>query len=170
MTRKAPLSPVRNTRLRRGSIARAEGSSFLDGFTLYWLSVVSSQSDRQLTAMLHDALQISLAEWRVMLMVGKMPGLSTDAIAGKTTMDKAKVSRAIARQTALGYVMRSTLKSDRRLNSVTITNSGKRVFKQCLDVAENAQADFLRSLSATEHGALFELLTRLNKSNARGNG
>lgn len=78
--------------IRRKNL-HASGDTFFEGFTLYWLSVASSNAERQLTKSLQATMKISLPEWRVMLLVGKMPGLSTDTIAGKTTMDKSKVSR-----------------------------------------------------------------------------
>jgi DNA-binding MarR family transcriptional regulator len=162
MTSKArSRQPATPAPARRKNL-RATGDSFFEGFTLYWLSVASNTAERGLTQLLQATVELSLPEWRVMLLVGKMPGLSTDAIADKTTMDKSKVSRAIARLGALGYVERTVPKTDRRLNSLAITKSGKRVFERCLEIAETAQADFVSPLSSAEHDTLFALLARLS--------
>jgi DNA-binding MarR family transcriptional regulator len=64
---------------------------------------------------LESELNLSLAEWRVILIVGEVPHLSTDALAARTTMDKARVSRAIARLVALGHLNREVQDSGRRL-------------------------------------------------------
>lgn len=162
MTPKTRLGQSATPDLIRRKNLRAPGDSFFEGFTLYWLSVASSNAERQLTKSLQATVKISLAEWRVMLLVGKMPGLSTDTIAGKTTMDKSKVSRAIARLAALGYVERSVPNADRRLNSLTITKSGKQIFERCLEVAETMQANFMKPLTPAEHDILFALLARLS--------
>lgn len=138
-----------------------EGKSFLDGFLLYHVSVVSHLTGRVLSRHLDREVGLSIPEWRVILIIGKIPDLSTDQVAARTTMDKTKVSRAIARLAALGYITREVSATDRRQNRLEITPKGVPVFERCLAVAENVQAEVLRSLTASETKALFSILTKI---------
>jgi DNA-binding MarR family transcriptional regulator len=137
------------------------GKSFLDGFLLYHLSVVSNLSSRVLSDHLDREVGLSIPEWRVILIIGKIPGLSTDQVAARTTMDKTKVSRAIARLGALGYIDRQISASDRRQNRLEITPAGIPIFERCLVVASNVQTEVLRSLTAAEEKAFLAILLKI---------
>jgi DNA-binding MarR family transcriptional regulator len=141
--------------------------TFLDAFTLYRLSVASSVADQLLTDLLKVELRLSLAEWRVMLIVGKVPGLSTDGLAGLTTMDKPRVSRAIARLSALGLLNRETPGQDRRLIALSVTAKGAKVSRKCAEIAQAAQIQFLGRLTAKERSDLFSLLAKLSQKRDR---
>ena len=141
-------------------------SKFLDDFLLYQLSIASGACDRLLTKMLETELDLSLGEWRVILMVGEVAGLSTDALAARTTMDKARVSRAITRLVALGYLKREIQNEDRRLISLFFTDKGRSVFKKSLEIGKQAEKQFLDPLSKFELAQLFSHLAKLAKANA----
>jgi DNA-binding MarR family transcriptional regulator len=140
--------------------ARA-GKSFLDGFLLYHLSVVSNLSSHILSGHLDREVGLSIPEWRVILIIGKIPGLSTDQVAARTTMDKAKVSRAIVRLGARGYIDRQISASDRRQNRLEITPAGIPIFERCLVIANNVQTEVLRSLTAAEEKAFLAILLKI---------
>lgn len=156
ITSKGSLSKAKRSR----AMSR-EGKSFLDGFLLYHVSVVSHLTGRVLSRHLDREVGLSIPEWRVILIIGKIPDLSTDQVAARTTMDKTKVSRAIARLAALGYITREVSATDRRQNRLEITPKGVPVFERCLAVAEDVQAEVLRSLTASETKALFLILTKI---------
>ena len=162
MDAKTTSRPRGERAVRRRALERA-GSSFLDGFLLYHLSVVSNLSSRVLSDHLDREVGLSIPEWRVILIIGKIPGLSTDQVAARTTMDKTKVSRAIARLAALGYIDRQISDSDLRQNRLEITPSGTSVFERCLVVANNVQSEVLRSLTAAEEKTFLNLLLKIER-------
>jgi DNA-binding MarR family transcriptional regulator len=135
---------------------------FLDNFLLYQLSVAAGHSGGLLTKALDAELNLTLAEWRVILIVGEIPNLSNDAVAARTTMDKARVSRAIARLVALGILNREVKGSDRRLIALSLTNQGRAMFQSSMDIGEDVEARFLAPLSKSERALLFQLLIKLS--------
>lgn len=137
-------------------------SRFLDHFLLYQLSVAAGNSGGLLTKALDAELKLSLAEWRVVLMVGEIPNLSNDAVAARTTMDKARVSRAIARLVALGILNRDVDDTDRRLIALSLTSRGREIFQASMDIGEQVEARFLAPLSQSERAILGELLLKLS--------
>jgi DNA-binding MarR family transcriptional regulator len=137
---------------------------FLDHFLLYQLSVAAGSSGGLLTRALDAELQLSLAEWRVILIVGEIPNLSNDAVAARTTMDKARVSRAIARLVSMGILNREVDDSDRRLIALSLTSQGRAIFQASMDIGEKVEARFLAPLSKSERAILFELLIKLSKT------
>jgi DNA-binding MarR family transcriptional regulator len=157
---KTTARPLSKRAGRQRALERV-GKSFLDGFLLYHLSVVSNMSSRVLSDHLDREVGLSIPEWRVILIIGKIPGLSTDQVAARTTMDKTKVSRAIARLGALGYIDRQISASDRRQNRLEITPVGIPVFERCLVVASNVQTEVLRSLTAAEEKAFLAFLLKI---------
>jgi DNA-binding MarR family transcriptional regulator len=135
---------------------------FLDNFLLYQLSVAAGNSGGLLTKALDIELSLSLAEWRVILIVGEIPNLSNDAVAARTTMDKARVSRAIARLVSMGVLNREVDDSDRRLIALSLTKRGSAIFQSSMDIGEHVEARFLAPLSKSERAILFELLIKLS--------
>jgi len=138
---------------------------FLDHFLLYQLSVAAGKSGGLLTKALDAELKLSLAEWRVVLLVGEIPNLSNDAVAARTTMDKARVSRAIARLVAMDILNRDVDDSDRRLISLSLTQRGRMIFQSSMDIGEQVEAQFLAPLSKSERALLFEMLLKLSATN-----
>jgi DNA-binding MarR family transcriptional regulator len=154
-------SRPRGERAEKQRALKRVGKSFLDGFLLYHLSVVSNLSSRVLSDHLDREVGLTIPEWRVILIIGKIPGLSTDQVAARTTMDKTKVSRAIARLAALGYIDRQISASDRRQNRLEITPAGIPIFERCLTVANDVQGEVLRSLTAAEEKAFLAILLKI---------
>lgn len=154
--------PFRRAHTSNASVKLKARSQFLDTFLLYQLSIASAYSDRLLTRLLDTELKLSLAEWRVILMVGEVPNLSTDALAARTTMEKARVSRAIARLVALGLLDRKVQDSDRRLIALSLTTQGRAVFKSSLTIGKSAENQILNPISKQERAQLFHILTKLS--------
>ena len=89
-------------------------------------------------------------------------GPSSQADLGRCTgIDRSDVVAAINAMVERGFVERNPDPSNRRRNIVTITAAGKDHLEKLSTLLGDAQAELLRTLSATESKALAELLSRI---------
>ena len=67
----------------------------LDRFVPYRLSVLTNRISNAIARHYSEQFGLSIAEWRVMAVLGQSPGLSASEVALRTEMDKVQVSRAV---------------------------------------------------------------------------
>lgn len=62
----------------------------LEEFLPYRLSVVTNRASRLFARRYSEVFGISIAEWRVLAVVGRFGGLSASAVVARTAMDKGR--------------------------------------------------------------------------------
>lgn len=142
--------------------ARDEPVLRLDRFLPYRLSVLASRTSRTLARRYRERFGLSIAEWRVMAVLGWREGLSASEIAERTAMDKVKVSRAITRLEQRKLLARSRDPSDRRISRHRLTAAGRAVYGQVVPLARAFEEHLLAVLTTEERRLLFALLDRLD--------
>src|SRR5207248_1874476 len=71
---------------------------------------------------------LSIPEWRVMAVLGGMPGLSAREVASRTEMDKVQVRRAVASLMRNKRLQRVTDGADGRITRLSLTPRGKAIY------------------------------------------
>lgn len=145
----------------RDQAVRAAGFD-LEAFLPYELSVVSNRVSRTFARRYADAFGLSIPEWRVMAMVGRYAPLSSNQICERTAMDKAKVSRAVSRLIAAGYLSRGTHPADQRLIQLDFTAAGRRVYDSIVPLAQEIEAELMAAFEPGEREVLRRLLRKLD--------
>jgi DNA-binding MarR family transcriptional regulator len=135
----------------------------LDRFVPYGLSVLTARITARLAREYEKAVGLPLPEARVMTVLGSFRPVSSNAVVQHTSMDKATVSRAIARLIRLGLVTRKPNSRDRRLLVLDFTPAGRRAYAQLAGLALRWEAWFTAELSATERGQFVRTLARLRQ-------
>lgn len=107
------------------------------------------------------AKQLSLNEWRVMVVLASHPGISASEVAALSGMDKMSVSRAIAALARHKRLTRRADDGDRRRISLTLNAAGRRVFAEVAALGRQREAQLLSRLSLAEQGQLLGLVNRL---------
>ena len=74
----------------------------------------------------HD---LSLSDWRVMMVLGSHPGTTASEVCQRTGMDKMSVSRAIAALARRRRVTRKPDPADGRRTLVWLSSTGQRLFE-----------------------------------------
>lgn len=138
------------------------GDFDLEAFLPYELSVVSNRVSRTFARRYADAFGLSIPEWRVMAMVGRYAPLSSNQICERTAMDKAKVSRAVARLIDAGHLTRNTNPADQRLIQLSFTAAGRRVYEAIVPLAQEIEDELMGAFAAGEREALRVLLRKLD--------
>jgi len=110
---------------------------------------------------LDTAHGLSVADWRVMLTLGREPGLSAAEITSRWAMDKMAISRAIKRLTTAGMIARKRNPRDRRSYQLSLTRAGRALHAAVMPGATQRYRDFVACLSRTERDALRRALAKL---------
>lgn len=142
----------------------------LDAFLPYRLSVASNLVSRLFARRYAEEFGLSIAEWRVIAVLGSDGTGTASAIRARTGMDKAKVSRAVAGLRARRLLREGTNRGDRRLAPLLLTSSGRAMFEAIIPRARALEAELAAALapgaSAALAGALHALAARAREMGA----
>lgn len=130
----------------------------LETFLPYRLSVLANRLSRAFARHYQDEFGISIAEWRVIAVLGSFAPLSSNEIGEKTEMDKAKVSRAVAQLLQSGLIARDAHPTDQRLIQLTLSRQGRRIYEAIVPRAKALEAELTRGLSRRELAQIHDLL------------
>jgi DNA-binding MarR family transcriptional regulator len=146
----------------RDSVIEVVNDDFkLEDFLPFRLAVAASSVSRLMARRLAEAYGISIAEWRVLTMVGRYGTLSPSLVGDRTAMDKVKVSRAAASLVARGMIKQSQDPADGRGRLLRLTRKGANVFQGAIPLAEALEAELADGLNRSEWSALQKALLRL---------
>lgn len=133
----------------------------LERFLPFRLSQLTNMVSDDLAARYRSRFGISIPEWRVMAGLGHLGQASAGEIAAHGSMDKVKVSRAVARMLDAGLITRETDPRDNRASILRLSPRGRRVYDRIAALALAWERDFLAPLSPDEVMKLEDMLARL---------
>ncbi|MEM8773090.1 MAG: MarR family transcriptional regulator [Pseudomonadota bacterium] len=107
---------------------------------------------------------LTIPEWRVLAVAAQADALAARDVVAKTPMDKMTVSRAIASLEAKGFARRAASAEDRRLQMVSLTQTGRALFNRVATRALAFEKSFLENLNADERALFIELLAKIEES------
>lgn len=105
-----------------------------------------------------NELNITTEQWAILNAVYHNPGASQTDLARACLKDKTNVTRILDLLVKKGYVIRNRDLNDRRIYSITLTDSGESVLNQLINISDNANKTFISDLNRDEY---FELMQRL---------
>ena len=133
----------------------------LEHFLPYRLSVLSNRISQTIAGAYARRFGIGVTEWRVLAVLGRYRGLSANAVAARTAMDKVAVSRAVARLLARDLLQRDTHDDDRRRSVLELSEAGYRIYDEVVPVALAYEQRLLAPLDVDERVQLDRLLRKL---------
>jgi DNA-binding MarR family transcriptional regulator len=133
----------------------------LDRFVPYRLSVLTNRVSNAIAREYSERFGLSIAEWRVMAVLGGAAGLSARDVAARTEMDKVQVSRAVANLMHDKRVQRQTDEADARVTRLSLSAKGRAIYDEIVPLALSLEAQFLDALTNDERAAFDRLLTKL---------
>jgi DNA-binding MarR family transcriptional regulator len=156
------LSPRPSSRPNRKQRASVDERPLrLDRFLPYRLSILAARVTARLAREYEQAIGLQLPEARVLTVLGAHRPVSSNAIVQHTSMDKATVSRAVARLLRLGLLTRRPDPRDRRLLVLDFTPKGRRRYGRLARLARAWETWFVAELEGTERRRLLATLIRL---------
>lgn len=101
------------------------------------------------------------AMYMILLHIARNPGTSQDAIASQMYIDKGTITRRTKQLEAFGYIRRETSQTDRRKNSLFITENGEALIPEIRRHLRAWAEGITRDLDDSERVLLVSLLDRL---------
>jgi len=139
----------------------------LDRFVPYRLSVLTNRVSNAIARTYSERFGLSVAEWRVMAVLGQASGLSAGEVARRTEMDKVQVSRAVARLVRRRRVQKQADSSDGRITRLALTLRGRAIYDEIVPHALALEERFLSTLAPFERAAFNTLIIKLSAESSR---
>ena len=140
---------------------KSDGLLELEHFLPYRLSVLSNTVSGRIAKSYEQQFQLTIAEWRVMAVLGRFPGLTAAEVTERTAMDKVQVSRAVARLKETQRIEQRAVEGDRRARHLFLTEQGHEVYAEIVPLARDYEMRVTAGLSAAERVQLDRLLDKL---------
>ena len=149
----------------RSDVADTPGDApeefLLEDFLPYQLSIAANRASGLFARRYSEAFGLSIAEWRVMAVVGRFGTLSPGGVGERTEMDKVKVSRAVASLAAEGLIEQQADPRDGRVRLLRLTRQGRAVHAGIVPLARALEAQLAAGLTEEEWSALRHCLRKL---------
>lgn len=119
-----------------------------------------------------EATDLSINEWRVLMLLAAHPGLTASDLAERSGMLLMNVSRAVRRLARMRRVQRRRDPADARRALLRLTARGEAIFARIAPHARRSEESVRGRLSAAEAAELSRLLDKLlaGLQSRRGNG
>jgi DNA-binding MarR family transcriptional regulator len=143
------------------AFARPRRSFELGKYLPFRLTVLSNRLTRRVARFYGERFKLTAPEWRTMAVLGQRGAMSANGVIVQTTMDKVRVSRAVAKLLKAGYITREADPEDRRRAILTLTPSGMDVYRQIVPLVQEVEAEMLAALSADDRNGLDAALAQI---------
>jgi DNA-binding MarR family transcriptional regulator len=138
-----------------------EKELILEDFLPYRLAILSHTVSSLIARVYDKRFGVTIPEWRVILIVGRFPGLSAVEVAERTMLDKVAVSRAVTKLIKAGRINREFADADRRRSILTLSEEGRKVHDEIAPLALAMEEDLLHGLDQGQIETLNTVIERL---------
>ena len=108
--------------------------------------------------MKQGGIDITVEQWSVLYHLWKSDGLSQQDLCNATFRDKPSITRLVDNLEKLKLVKRVASKNDRRINQVFLTEQGRKLEEETMNVANNTLNEALESVPADKIDICKEVL------------
>ena len=136
----------------------------LDDFLPYQLSVVSNAVSGVIARTYESLFGLRIPEWRLIAVLAEQEGLTQQALVSRTEMDKMTVSRAAQALVTRGLVSRASHGSDRRANTLALSEAGRALYAQISPKALELEQRLLAAIGDKELKQLKATLEKLKSA------
>lgn len=161
----AAAAPKRKpaTAAKRVTIKRAALGPIgkLEDFIPFKLAVIANRVSQSIGRLFETQFGIQIPEWRILMALYAYGDLPFNEVVDRTSMDKARVSRAQRRLVDLGMTRTEDDPSDGRKLNLSITAAGAKMCADILPEAAACEAWYLAALNDKEHRQLDVILDKL---------
>lgn len=154
----AAKAAAKRTNVRRSKLGPV---GKLEDFIPFKLAVVANRISQSIGHIFETRFNIQIPEWRVLMALYAYGELPFYELVARTSMDKARVSRAQRRLVDLRMIETEVDANDGRKLLLSITEAGSRICTQILPAAAAREAWFLEALTDEEHQQFDIILDKL---------
>ncbi len=150
-------------------MVQSEGTDLIDvqdelplrRFLTYRISRVQAKLNTQATRLLREASGITLAQWRLVALIGAAGQTQSSALSKEAALDKGLVSRNLKTLIEQGVVHSKTDAGDHRVQNLCLTDKGRVIFEKTLPVTRARQAQLREGLTHEELRVFHKVLDHL---------
>lgn len=140
---------------------RPRRSFELGKYMPFRLTVLANRLTRRIARFYGERFKLTAPEWRTMAVLGQHGAMSANSVIIQTTMDKVRVSRAVARLLKSGFITRNTDPIDRRRAVLELTPAGLEVYRQIVPLVQEIEAEILGTLNHQEREVLEGAMSKI---------
>lgn len=133
----------------------------LQDFLTYRLHRLAKLTDRQSSDAYAGTFGLGVGEARCLAAIGQFAPLSVKDLAARANLDKGQASRAAQMLVDRALVLKSTSETDARGVVLTLTRTGRPLWKKVMRLIEQRNTDIFGCLSSAERRQLEALFDRL---------
>lgn len=111
-----------------------------------------------------NRLNLGTVDWRMLLLLARLPGITAIQSARTIGVDKGTVSRAASRLKQRGLICAGDLHANGRSRGLFLTPTGRAMHDQILDIAVEQHLDLLKGFSPDEAKLMADLLLRFTRN------
>ena len=141
-----------------------DGTLTLQEFLPYRLSTLANRLSQTLADKYSKQFAISVAEWRVIAVLGENKQATAKEITQTIAMDKVTVSRSVKKLIDKQLVKRKSLTEDNRSQRLKLSVSGRKLYEELVPLAITHQQLALQDFSVKEIELLTNLLAKLDQN------
>lgn len=153
--------PQHRTKRAQREAAAPQPPLVLQEFLPYRLSALAEVVSGVFAKRYDERFGLSIAEWRVMAVVGEGPPQSTQQVIDRTGMDRVRVSRAVIRLADKGLLQRHPQPGDRRAQMLSLSPGGSEIYGRIVPLARDMQKHLASALDDEERRQLDITLGKL---------
>jgi DNA-binding MarR family transcriptional regulator len=162
----AAKSAARTAAPRRGAVVAVRRSNLgpmgkLEDFIPYKMSVVANRVSQSIGRLFEENFNLQIPEWRILMALYAYGDLVFNEVVDRTSMDKARVSRAHRRLVDLDMIKPVDDPSDARKLILSLAPKGEKICTAILPEAVAREAWFLAALEPHEQRQLDVILDKL---------
>lgn len=133
----------------------------LERFLPYRLATLAQRISTALSGIYDQDFGVSIAEWRILANLAEKGELNPTEIAAQTSMDKARVTRALKDLRAKRCLLHRRDARDGRGYRIRLSATGMALYRRIVPLALEWEARLLDVLDAAEQRALLRILDKL---------
>ena len=122
----------------------------LERFFPYRLARAGETVSQALALIYNERFELTRDEWRVLAALAELREAKTTRVLENTSLDKMRVSRAVARLERDGLITRAADPGDRRGHLLRLRPAGRALYARIVPMAQAREAYLLDTLSADE--------------------
>ena len=134
----------------------------LQAFLPYVLNNLAERVSAGLSGIYVDEYQLSIPEWRVIANLAEHSTLNARQIVAFTTMEKSKVTRAVANLSERGLITQERAEGDNRAKDLTLTDEGLALYRSIVPRLLDWERELLTEMTSGEYRDLIYLLGKLD--------
>ncbi|MCX7544373.1 MarR family winged helix-turn-helix transcriptional regulator [Marinicella gelatinilytica] len=132
-------------------------------FIPYQISALSLKISKGLAKHYRDRFDISVSEWRVLVILNSHPNITAKAIADHTQMDKVRISRTLKILAQKFYIKQMSHPEDARAVINRLSDDGQSLMQAVIPDAVKYEQSLLKQLTTIERQQLRQLIAKFNQ-------